>query len=285
MNISFRLHSARLPKAAAVFAAVLALCVAGEGWAQTAATPAPLVAYPIGDSLVFAGSAGLVLGSHFLEAHKPKPDLSALSTANIPPFDRWYTTHRSEPLSLASDATLIGTVLLPAVLIPSLNRNELVASGVVYAEALAVSYGLKSIVKGLVVRYRPYAYAPNPSPAVLKDPELESSFPSGHVTVAFAAAVAGGYIFSLYDARPAARAGMWAGELALASATAVLRVWSGNHFVSDVVAAAGIGSLVGALLPFVHSPSSLAATGLVPAGNAAAVSEGIPIISWGVSLP
>lgn len=284
MNIS-----SRLPRRGAFLAAILALCVAGQGWTQTTgsttASPAPLVAYPIGDSLVFLGSAGLVVGSHFIEKHKPKPDLAALSPADIPPFDRLYTTHRSEPLSLASDATLIGTVLLPAVMIPSLNKSELVASGVVYAEALAVSYGLKSIIKAFVVRYRPYAYAPNPSPAVLADPELESSFPSGHVTVAFAAAVAGGYLFSLYNTNPAQRAGMWAAELSLASATAVFRVWSGNHFPSDVVAAAGIGSLVGVLLPFVHSPSSLAATGLVPAANAVSARQGVPIVQWRIALP
>ncbi len=267
-----------------LFAALLMAALAARAWAQTT-PPLPLTAYPIADPLIFAGSGGLVVASHFLEAGKPKPDLSSLSKADIPPFDRWYTTHRSEPLSLASDATLVGTVLLPVVMIPRLSRNELISSGVVYAEALALSYGIKSIVKSLVVRYRPYAYVDNPSPALLADPELEDSFPSGHVTVAFAAAAATGYIFSLYNSSPAERAGMWTAAFGLAGATAVLRVWSGNHFASDVVAAAGIGSLIGVILPFAHSPSSLVATGIVPAASVNSPPGGIPIVQWHVRLP
>lgn len=275
----------RSRSAKATIAALLFALAAANGWSQTATPPARLVTYPVADTLIFVGSAGMVGASYLLEADKPKPDLSGLSTADIPPFDRWYTTHRSEPLSLASDATLVGTVLLPGLIVTHLSRDELVPSGVVYAEALALSYGLKSVIKGLVVRYRPYAYAPSPSPAVLANPELQDSFPSGHVTVAFAAAVAGSYIYSLYDTSPGARAGMWGATLGLASLTAVLRVWSGNHFLSDVVAAAGIGSLVGVLLPYLHSPSSLAATGIGPAAHIAGRGETVPILQWQVSLP
>lgn len=283
MNISYR--SAKK----AVFSFVVAAIAIGGVWSQPTAgpssPPAVLVTYPIGDPFIFLGGAGLVASSYLLEARKPKPNQTDLSAANIPPFDRWYTSRRSEPLSLLSDITLAGTVLLPAVMIPTMSRDRLIAGGVVYAEALALSFGLKSLIKGLVVRYRPYAYSATSTAELRKYPEIEDSFPSGHVTVAFAAAVATGYIFSLYNPSPGERAAVWGTSLGLATATAVLRVWSGNHFVSDVVGGAAVGSLVGVLLPFLHSPSSMSSTGLSPAVKSVLPSGGLPIVQWDIRLP
>ncbi|HUX21601.1 MAG TPA: phosphatase PAP2 family protein [Spirochaetia bacterium] len=278
MNISSRWTKKLLPYLFLVGISV------GSVWPQST-PPAALVTYPVGDSLAFVGSGGLVGVSYLLEAHKPKPSLSDLSLANIPPFDRLYSTHKSKPLSLVSDATLAGTVLLPVFMIPSMSRDEVVSGGVVYAEALALSYGLKSLIKGLVVRYRPYAYSATSDAQLLADPEILDSFPSGHVTVAFAAAVATGYIFDLYSTSPGERAAVWSASLGLATATAVLRVWSGNHFVSDVVGAAFVGTLVGVLVPFIHSPSSMSAAGIPLSLKTELPPEGIPILQWHMSLP
>ncbi len=270
-----------------VAAIVLAVAVSGGAWAQTTTStpPAALVTYPIGDPLIFVGSGGLVGMSYLLEAHKPKPNLSDLNPANIPPFDRWYTTHRSKPLGYASDGTLAATALLPVALLPSMSRDEIISGGIVYAETLALSYGVKSVIKGLVVRYRPYAYGATSKTALLADPEIQDSFPSGHVTVAFAAAVATGIINDLYNTSTGERVAVWSASLGLATATAVLRVWSGNHFVSDVVGAAAIGSLIGFVVPFVHSPRSMSAAGIPLSVSTPLPSVGLPIVQWDVRLP
>ena len=272
---------------ALALALLLTVAVAGGAAAQSAAStpPAALVTYPIGDSIIFVGSGGLVGVSYLLEAHKPKPNLSDINPANIPPFDRWYTTHRSKPLGYVSDGTLAATALLPVALLPSMSRDEIISGGIVYAETLALAYGVKSVIKGLVVRYRPYAYGVTSNAALLADPEVESSFPSGHVTVAFAAAVATGIINDLYNTSTAERAAVWTASLGLATATAVLRVWSGNHFVSDVVGAAAIGSLIGFIVPFVHSPRSMSAAGIPLTVSSPLPSVGVPIVQWDFRLP
>lgn len=266
---------------------VLTVAVVGGAWAQTATStpPAALVTYPVGDSLTFVGTGGLIGLSYILEAHKPKPNPSDINPANIPFFDRWYTTHRSKPLGYASDGTLAATALLPLALIPSMSRDEIISGGIVYSETVALAYGVKSVIKGLVVRYRPYAYGATSKTALFADPEIEDSFPSGHVTVAFAAAVATGIINDLYNTSTGERAAVWTASLGLATATAVLRVWSGNHFLSDVVGAAAIGSLIGFIVPFVHSPRSMSAAGIPLTVSSPLPSAGVPILQWDLRLP
>ncbi|MDM7915213.1 MAG: phosphatase PAP2 family protein, partial [Candidatus Eisenbacteria bacterium] len=49
-----------------------------------------------------------------------------------------------------------------------------------------------------------------------------------------------------------ARGWIWAGSLTVATSTALLRVVSGEHFPSDVVAGAALGAAAGILIPLVH---------------------------------
>jgi len=67
-------------------------------------------------------------------------------------------------------------------------------------------------------------------------------------------------------------------------------VTSGNHFISDVVAGAAVGSAIGFLVPYLHRTKNqpgTAASGGGPAflsygsAGAAAMAEGsLPLLSW-----
>jgi membrane-associated phospholipid phosphatase len=107
--------------------------------------------------------------------------------------------------------------------------------------------GLESlVVSGIFVRILKYIVALPRPPAVLDQVHLvgmeffKSSFPSGHVTSAFAV----GFLFYSYYAR-------WAWKI-LAIVIAVLvgysRIYLGIHFPLDVVAGAGIGLLCSKLV-------------------------------------
>jgi membrane-associated phospholipid phosphatase len=88
----------------------------------------------------------------------------------------------------------------------------------------------------------------SPDPACSLPPR---GFPSGHTAGAFAGAglVCSSHLnLPLYGNSAVDRAAC-AGALTLASATALLRVSSDRHYASDVIVGAGIGSLVGYVLP------------------------------------
>ena len=70
--------------------------------------------------------------------------------------------------------------------------------------------------------------------------------------MAFAGAAFSNYVFWKYFPESLLRYVVCAGSFSFAAATAVSRVLSGNHFVSDVAVGALIGSCTGFLVPFLH---------------------------------
>lgn len=77
--------------------------------------------------------------------------------------------------------------------------------------------------------------------------EPNFSFFSGHTSLAFSIAVSAGTVAHLrhYRAEPY----IWAGGLALATATAYLRIAADAHYLSDVTVGAIMGSLTGYAVP------------------------------------
>jgi undecaprenyl-diphosphatase len=101
------------------------------------------------------------------------------------------------------------------------------------------------ILKRLAGRIRPYMYFPDPSAEGIAEGDFCRSWPSGHsatVFVAFAF-VLGWYVFR----HPAARCKKPLVCLValLCAATMVLRMLSGNHFLTDVLSGAAVGFAVG----------------------------------------
>lgn len=154
-----------------------------------------------------------------------------------------------------SDALLVTTIAVPAALL----LGDPIDRGtgeryVVYAESISTNLLLNALAKYGVQRPRPYTYSRDPRAhalATAKDARL--SFYSGHAAIAFGSAVTGAYLHAARTTDPDARAVVWGVELALASATANLRVRAGKHFYSDVVVGAVVGAGVGYLVPALHA--------------------------------
>lgn len=103
--------------------------------------------------------------------------------------------------------------------------------------AVLVSYGLSNVVKVLVQEPRPCIRYPAAPTLATCDYATDYSFPSNHVTLAVAAAVA-----LVLAAR---RTGLIA--LGLALLVACSRVYLGAHYPHDVLAGAVLGALVACL--------------------------------------
>ncbi len=211
----------------------------------------PFAVSPALDSGILALDLGMFGASALVDRSRPAPSRSELNPASIPGFDRvYYTTTPSSWMSYASDGTVAAVMALPAVLLLGMSARQVLTVGAMYLETMGFSFSAKDLLKAAVVRYRPYAYSPD---ADVSGFEADSSFPSGHSTVAFGAAVFAGYLAEeLYPQSGSLQAFVWVTGLGLATLTMALRVGSGNHFLTDVVAGGLIGALGGFLIPYLH---------------------------------
>jgi undecaprenyl-diphosphatase len=171
-------------------------------------------------------------------------------------FDRLAMFGYSRALDVASDFTEYAAVALPLALGLAVSQDQAFAAGVVYFEVMSRAFFAKNLGKFLFPRVRPWIYLAPTSGTAPEAWEGNDSFPSGHATIVFAAAA-----FSITTAVMALPSGSpWllpfaASEAGLAVATASLRVFSGMHFMTDVIGAAVLGTLIGVALPLAHSTS------------------------------
>ena len=122
----------------------------------------------------------------------------------------------------------------------------------VVAESLAWNGAIQDIVRRAVRRPRPFLYTAGVYPTERDSPEAGFSFYSGHTSFAFALAVSASYTFTLRHPRSKWRYVVWPALMAVASIEPILRVYSGDHFPTDVIVGALAGSAVGLFFPAVH---------------------------------
>lgn len=201
------------------------------------------------DSLFLTSSFALNTTVFFLEKNQAKiePDLQKLSQINF--FDRWAAFPYSKPLDITGDIFQYTSILLPALLLTT-DNSQWFTIGLMYLETMSFAYGFKNLGKLLVNRYRPYMYFENYPEN--QDQDFRKSFPSGHTSLSFAGASFLSYVYSSYFPESKWKIPIIAGSYALASSTAILRIASGNHFPTDVLTGALIGSLCGIAIPYFH---------------------------------
>lgn len=235
-----------------VFATNLFAQSEGESVIESDFEPKPfMLDLPMEISLFAYGGAGWAF--RFYMTHKKSDeewDGKLYDKNDINPFDRWAARPYKKTLD---DFGTISCALAAAVPIASVVASkDYLTMLVMYAETMLVASGTYSAIKTVITRNRPYMYFDGGKQSDMEDGDFENSFPSGHTTNAFAAAVFASYTFSVYNPDSPYRLPVCIAALSLASATGVLRVASGNHFISDVLAGALIGSASGFLVPYLH---------------------------------
>ena len=211
------------------------------------------------DGLIFGSgvllSGGDLLLDNVLGFNRQKYDSSKVyEKSDVNAFDRFFMNSYSSSLDRAGDAGVALCLMTPAVLLAT-DKDEWFTVATMYAETLLIANGIKELTKLCVTRTRPYMYYdPSTYPEDdLKDGDFANSFPSGHSTMAFAGATFTSYTFSKYFPDSPWRYAVTGGSYALALTTAALRVKSGNHFMTDVMTGAAIGTAVGILVPWMHT--------------------------------
>ena len=186
-------------------------------------------------------------------------DPTKLKKSNVNSFDRFACKYYSKKLSYLSDNTKDATTILLALSLLSHlktingeNLQALLSDLVLFLEAETIIVGMTKCAKGLSERPRPYVYNSELPLGKRQRRVSFESFWSGHASLAFTTAVFTGYVFQ--NRHPGSRliVPVWITGIGCATATGVLRVLSGNHFPTDVIMSAAVGSFVGWLVPSVH---------------------------------
>lgn len=176
----------------------------------------------------------------FFQAYKTK-DMDYVSKNFLEPFGGNYSF-------------LVMSGFLAHGLLAKNNRS--VSTALLTLESFALSSLVTRIPKTLVGRQRPNNAAGD-GPFAIKGPFKGASFPSGHTTAAFSVA---SVIATQY------RDTKWVPVVAytVASMVGLSRIYDNQHWLSDVVAGAAIGTFVGNLVSHRTSNSKLT---IVPFGN------------------
>ena len=175
-----------------------------------------------------------------------------LDPQEVNSFDRPFMTPYSKTLDDLSLVPAIAVALSPAVLLTQ-PSSEYLTIGLMYIESFAITYGSKELIKYLVHRERPYMYDANTPMSLVQDEEHNESFLSGHTALAFNGASFASYVFCKYNPDSKWKIPVIAASYSLAAATAAMRVASGCHFVTDVLAGAALGTVIGIAVPALHT--------------------------------
>ena len=211
---------------------------------------------PVMDGVLLGTGAGLtgtyIVTDKILKLNDNIFDGNLLDKNDVNAFDRTFMKPYSKPLNLIATG-FVGLELISPLVFIAADKEEWFTIGTMYIEAFLLSYGIKEIAKILVDRPRPYMYFDGYPQKKVDEGDWCKSFPSGHTTNAFLGAGFTSYVFWKYFPDSPWRFVVAGGTYTIAIATGILRMMSGNHFCTDVLAGAAIGTACGILVPLLHT--------------------------------
>ncbi|GHU26928.1 hypothetical protein FACS1894172_11310 [Spirochaetia bacterium] len=208
------------------------------------------------DLIIGSTALGLPIASFFIDVSSNSASMhDSFQKKNVNAFDRGLMFAYNKPVDISSDVMLYALMAAPLISLAgnSKDANAWATYGIMYAEAFLLVCGTFEVIKNSVLRYRPYCYFGSiPSG---KESSYFESLPSGHTAIAFMSA---GFLTSTFLTEyPDSHWKIPVSAIAytLAAGVGAGRIFSGNHFMTDVLAGAAIGSLYGWLIPVLHIPA------------------------------
>lgn len=178
-------------------------------------------------------------------------DFAGIDQLNIPFFDRWNTSY-NPTYAEVSDILLALQFISPLTYsFASEYKPQFQTNAIMYLETMSLNYGLNSITKSIVGRFRPLSYDTATIADVLYDYDTRYSFYSGHSSTAFASAVFNIIVLTSQSGGLNKTIGVTL-NIVNATAIATLRVLAAKHFFSDVLVGAIIGSGIAYLTTELH---------------------------------
>jgi membrane-associated phospholipid phosphatase len=218
---------------------------------------------------LLAGDA-VLLGGALIAEHAVTAPQCPCREDGIWAIDRPALEYDSAPAGTASDVLqdflIVAAPLgLAAAGLPR-GAGDAATLAVISLESLALSATATQLVKNLAVRPRPTTY-----PISASSRSAYQSFWSGHTAVAFTAATSSFLVLHAEYPREAWPWVVGATAEAMAVSVGILRVASGQHFPTDVMAAAAAGTVFGWFVPFLHQTRGPVSLAVQPEGIALAI--------------
>ncbi|MFC1693121.1 phosphatase PAP2 family protein [Candidatus Latescibacterota bacterium] len=214
---------------------------------------------PVKETVFFLSGFSIQQTGNYFISRLTGSNPTSLDRNDVNAIDRFASKYYSKKLSYLSDNTkdaISGLLLITSFsLLTDIRKDNVqafITDMVMFVESETLIIGLTKCAKGLSRRLRPYAYNTNLSSEMRGSKNASMSFWSGHASLAFTTAVLTGYVFQNRHPRSRFIKPVWITGISLATATSVLRVRSGNHFPSDVIVGAAVGSFVGWIVPRLH---------------------------------
>ncbi|MBQ9238247.1 MAG: phosphatase PAP2 family protein [Treponema sp.] len=207
---------------------------------------------PITDSVLFTAGTVLLITDYNLSGFKGQTfNGTPFDRSTVNRFDRWAMRSYTKSLDSTGDV-FMAVALASPLLLAVTDRHEWIPILIMYGEAVMIAQGVKELMKAFIYRPRPYMYFDGYPQKGIDTRDWMNSFPSGHTTMSFLGASFTTFVFWTYFPLSRWRIPLTIGVYGVAAATAVLRMASGNHFFTDVLAGAVLGSLIGVGVPLLH---------------------------------
>ena len=216
----------------------------------------PFSLNPVNESIELS-IGGLLSGSalvcdKFLHLKTNEYNPEDWNKSDIATLEQVFMNPYSKPLHIVGTGTMILGMATPAIfaIMPS---KEWLTVGTMYLETMLIANGIKEWTKLLVYRARPYMYFDGYPEDKLEDGDWNCSFPSGHTTMAFAGAAFTTMVFCQCFPDSNWKYAVAGASFGIAAVTGALRMASGNHFLTDVLVGAVLGTACGFAVPYMHT--------------------------------
>lgn len=235
---------------------LLFVCFGAKAFASDVEYIHPFKLNPVNDGILLGAGVALsgsaLVCDKFLNIKASDFNSADLLKEDVPTFDQIFMRPYSKALHIVGTGTLAVSLVSP-IMFAALPSTEWLNAGLIYGETLLIANGIKEWIKIAVNRPRPYMYYDGYPEDKVDDGDWNCSFPSGHSTMAFTSAAFVSYLFNLYYPDSNWRFVVTGASFGLAALTAGLRMASGNHFFTDVLTGAVIGTVCGFAIPYMHT--------------------------------
>jgi membrane-associated phospholipid phosphatase len=183
-----------------------------------------------------------------------------LNASQVNFFDRGAIGYWNTDLDKLSDVLVLGFMAAPMLytwpLLKQNAYNKALIFNAMYAEMLTLTLGIAELTKSLSSRYRPYMYGTMISKTekmnLYKSGDAQHSFFSLHTAFAFgSAAFISKYSFDIFGKNLTTKV-LCMGSFSIATGIGLSRFYSGQHFPTDILMGAMVGTTLGYIVPHLH---------------------------------